>query len=34
MYSIMESNVNIIVNKFRLNCNNFYSENEFINLCK
>ena len=35
MYSIMESNVNIIVNKFRLNCNNFYeinlSENEFIN---
>ena len=34
MYSIMESNVNIIVNKFRLNCNNYeidLSHNEFIN---
>jgi tRNA(Ile)-lysidine synthetase-like protein len=36
MYSIMESNVNIIVNKFRLNCNNNSYElqlthNEFIN---
>jgi tRNA(Ile)-lysidine synthase TilS/MesJ len=36
MYSIMECNVNIIVNKFRLNCNNNYyelqlSHNEFIN---
>jgi hypothetical protein len=37
MYSIMESNVNIIINKFRLNsCNNNsyeidLSQNEFIN---
>jgi len=36
MYSIMESNVNIIINKFRLNsCNNSYeidlSHNEYIN---